>query len=174
MAKKTLLLVRHAKSCWKDFSITDHERPLNGRGKRDAPSMGERLLSRKIIPDTVFSSTAIRAKITAKIICQKIGYPEEKICFLDKLYHAEAKDLLSHILQLQDRFESAMLVGHNPGMTDLAANKWNIPISNLPTCGILEISFATRSRNEVSVKTIHSTCFDFPKNSSLKPKFFKG
>ena len=106
--------------------------------KRDAPSMGERLLSRKIIPDTVFSSTAIRAKITAKIICQKIGYPEEKICFLDKLYHAEAKDLLSHILQLQDRFESAMLVGHNPGMTDLAANKWNIPISNLPTCGILK------------------------------------
>ena len=171
MAKKTLLLVRHAKSCWKDFSITDHERPLNGRGKRDAPSMGERLLSRKIIPDAVFSSTAIRAKLTAKIICQKIGYPEEKINFLRSIYHANTKELLEHILQIPQYNESAMIIGHNPSLTMLLYSEWGIPISDLPTAGIVEIIFNSKTWNYLSKKSISEANHDFPKN--LNSTFIK-
>lgn len=163
---KTLFLVRHAKSSWKDLTIDDHERPLNKRGKENAPMMGERLKKRQKMPDLIFSSTALRAKATANCICEKINFPIIKITFLRDLYHASPNRLFDYISQTPDQADSIMLFGHNPGLTELAVNQWNIPISNLPTCGILQIQFESDSWKLVGKERISSTTFDYPKNPS--------
>lgn len=161
---KTLFLVRHAKSSWKDLTIDDHDRPLNKRGKENAPMMGERLKKRQIMPDLIFCSTALRAKTTANCICKKINFPIIKITFLRDLYHASPNRLFDYISQTPDQADSIMFFGHNPGLTELAVNQWNIPILNLPTCGILEIQFKSDSWKLVGKASISSTTFDYPKN----------
>lgn len=163
---KTLFLVRHAKSSWKDVTIDDHDRPLNKRGKQNAPMMGERLKKRRIMPDLIFSSTALRAKATATCICKKINFPIIKITFLRELYHASANRLFDYISQAPDPANSIMFFGHNPGLTELAVIQWNIPILNLPTCGILEVNFKSDSWKLVGKERISLTTFDYPKNPS--------
>jgi len=162
----TLFLIRHAKSSWKDVTIHDHDRPLNKRGKENAPRMGDRLKKRLIMPDLIFSSTALRAKATAKCIGKKINFPIIKITFLRELYHASPNRLFDCISQAPDQADSIMFFGHNPGLTELAVNQWNIPILNLPTCGILKIQFKSDSWKLVGKERISSTTFDYPKNPS--------
>ena len=82
---KRLFLVRHAKSSWDDPSLDDMDRPLNNRGKRNAPEMGIRLRKQGIIPDLLISSPAKRAHTTAKSISEEIGYPKKKIVIDDRL-----------------------------------------------------------------------------------------
>ena len=163
---KTLFLIRHAKSSWKDVTIHDHDRPLNKRGKENAPRMGDRLKKRQKMPDLIFSSTALRAKATAKCIGKKINFPIIKITFLRELYHASPNRLFDCISQAPDQADSIMFFGHNPGLTELAVNQWNIPILNLPTCGILKIQFKSDSWKLVGKERISSTTFDYPKNPS--------
>ena len=116
---KTLLLLRHAKSSWKDDSITDHERPLNKRGKKTAPLMGHLLRENNLVPELIVSSTAVRARTTAEAAAEACGYPGEVIV-TDELYLATAGEILKYA---QDRTEATlgriMLVGHNPGMEEL-------------------------------------------------------
>ena len=83
---KELILVRHAKSSWKDASVYDHERPLNKRGKRDAPEMGARLKLRGCEPDLIVSSSAVRALETARTVAGEIGYPLGRIVVDERLY----------------------------------------------------------------------------------------
>ena len=85
---KTVILVRHAKSSWKDSSLKDYDRPLNKRGKRDAPFMGKKIREREILPDLILSSPAKRARKTAIRVAEEIGYPKEKIQYDDKMYHS--------------------------------------------------------------------------------------
>ena len=162
----TLFLIRHAKSSWKDVTIHDHDRPLNKRGKENAPRMGDRLKKRLIMPDLIFSSTALRAKATANCIGKKINFPIIKITFLRELYHASPNRLFDCISQAPDQADSIMFFGHNPGLTELAVIQWNIPILNLPTCGILKIQFKSDSWKLVGKERISSTTFDYPKNPS--------
>jgi len=162
----TLFLIRHAKSSWKDVTIHDHDRPLNKRGKENAPRMGDRLKKRLIMPDLIFSSTALRAKATANCIGKKINFPIIKITFLRELYHASPNRLFDCISQAPDQADSIMFFGHNPGLTELAVNQWNIPILNLPTCGILKIQFKSDSWKLVGKERISLTTFDYPKNPS--------
>ena len=117
---KTLYLIRHAKSSWKHPELTDFERPLNKRGRSDAPKMGRLLEKRKIIPDVFISSPAIRAAMTARIIADKLNYPLSDIQYADQIYEANAQELYDIIAGTDDQYSSAMLVGHNPGMTFLA------------------------------------------------------
>src|SRR5437899_10475758 len=91
---KTLFLVRHAKSSWDDTALPDKDRPLNDRGKRDAPKMGERLAKRDVKPDLILSSPARRALTTAEIIAKKLDYKRKDIVADDRLYAGEADDLL--------------------------------------------------------------------------------
>src|SRR5687767_13361052 len=117
---KALFLVRHAKSSRDDTAMPDKDRPLNDRGKRDAPKMGERLAKRDAKPDLVLSSPATRALKTAEIIAKKLDYKRKDIVVDDRLYTVTADDLLDVIRKLGDKLERVMVFGHNPELTELA------------------------------------------------------
>jgi phosphohistidine phosphatase len=112
---KKLLLMRHAKSSWKQKNLADIERPLNARGEKDAPVMGRLLRKKDILPDLIISSPAVRARLTAEEVGKKSHYPKD-ILFVDKLYMAEAPDILDTISTLPDDLETVLLIGHNPGL----------------------------------------------------------
>ena len=116
---KNLMLLRHAKSSWKDAEVPDHERPLNKRGKKTAPQMGRLLSTEGLVPDLILSSTAVRARETAKAVA-KASSCKGSIELLDSLYLATAGKLLSEAQShTPDSVGRLLLVGHNPGMEDL-------------------------------------------------------
>ena len=157
-----MILVRHAKSSWKHPGLPDRLRPLNKRGQHDAPVMGKRLAKREITPDLIVSSPAARAMATAESIAREIGHPEEEIRADERLYGASAFELLEIIQELDDALEHVMLIGHNPGLTDLA-NDLGCDIDNIPTCGIVEMEFDTDSWAHVDDVDPACVDFDYPK-----------
>lgn len=136
---KTLTLVRHAKSSWSNASLGDRKRPLNKRGKRDAPIMGRRIAEHGIRPSLILSSPAKRAWTTAKIIAQEISYPLEFLQREDGLYLASLHDFLDVLVAQDPEFNSIMVVGHNPGMTDFANYLSPGLTGNLPTAGVVSV-----------------------------------
>lgn len=163
---KKLYLVRHAKSSWDDPSLDDIDRPLNQRGKKDAPEMGERLNKQKIFPDLLVSSPGKRARSTAKKIAKKIGYPKKDILIDDALYHGSDDMLIEIVKKLPDSVQSAMLFGHNPGFTSFANQLCNINIYNIPTAGIVAIDFHTENWEDVEYGKGELVFFDYPKKQS--------
>lgn len=118
---KTLLLLRHAKSSWKDSSLADHERPLNRRGRTAAPRMGLLLSELQLVPDQAVCSTAVRATSTCKLVCEACRY-DGKVVHLDELYLATAGELLRAAETHGARRTSTLLmVAHNPGMESLVS-----------------------------------------------------
>src|SRR3954463_15885238 len=115
---KTLLLLRHAKSSWKDSDIDDHERPLNKRGKKDAPRMGRLLLDEGLVPDLIVSSSAKRCRRTADEVMGASSYRGEARITGD-LYEADGNKLREFLTTLDDRFNRVLLIAHNPGMEQL-------------------------------------------------------
>ncbi len=160
---KTLLLVRHAKSSWKDPTLADCDRPLNNRGMRDAPRMGRRLADRQVRLDLMVSSPALRAMSTAQAIAAEIGYPAKDIVVEQSVYHGGAVDLLRLVHQLDDAVNCAMLLGHNPELTTLVNQLARCSIDNVPTCGIAEITFAATSWREIGEIGGQLVEFDYPK-----------
>lgn len=112
---KTLLVLRHAKSSWKDGDLSDHDRPLNDRGKRDAARMGRLLRELALIPDLVVTSTARRARATAKAVARAAGFAGE-IDDRDDLYAADPETILHVTSAFPDAAARILLVGHNPGL----------------------------------------------------------
>lgn len=163
---KRLFLVRHAKSSWDDPSLDDIDRPLNNRGKKNAPEMGIRLRKQGIIPDLLISSPAKRAFSTAKKISEAIGYPNKSIEIDDRLYHGSSNSMLAIIHQLKEKINSVMLFGHNPGFTDFANTLCGINIYNIPTAGIVAIDFGVDSWAEVDYNIGELVFFDYPKKIS--------
>lgn len=135
---KYLYLLRHAKSNWKDLSVNDFNRPLNKRGKNDAPNMGKFLNNRNVRVDLIISSSAKRTKETSRVIAEKIGY-KNQIIFDENIYEATFEKLLSIIKNLDTNLNKVMIVGHNPGLTDLVNYLVDIEIDNIPTCGVAAI-----------------------------------
>lgn len=115
---KTLLLMRHAKSSWKTEAISDHERPLNRRGRRAANQMADFLQNRNLIPSIVLSSTAVRAEMTSRLLLEKWSNDVELTLF-DSLYHAPPDAYLDAIAACIPTRQIVMCVGHNPGMEEL-------------------------------------------------------
>ena len=134
-----LTLLRHAKSSWSEPGLADFDRPLNKRGRHDAPLMGELLVEQNISPQLIISSDARRARTTAKLVAQKLGYEQERIEFSHALYLATPRTLLNVMLEHAGDFDHIMLVAHNPGLTDLANRLSNARIDNLPTCGVFMV-----------------------------------
>ena len=115
---KTLLVLRHAKSSWKHPHLADHDRPLNKRGKRDAPRMGRLILERELVPDLILTSSAARARNTALAVAEVCGHASE-VRVLRELYLAEPEDHAGMLTSLPDEYGSVMVVGHNPGVEEL-------------------------------------------------------
>jgi phosphohistidine phosphatase len=136
---KILTIVRHAKSSWKDTSLSDRKRPLNTRGERDAPVMGRRIHEHGIRPSLIITSPAKRAWTTAKIIAREIHYPLEFLQREDGLYLASLDEILDTIVAQDNGFNNLMIVGHNPGLTDFA--NFLVPglTNNLPTAGVVSV-----------------------------------
>jgi phosphohistidine phosphatase len=161
---KTLTLVRHAKSSWKDSSLADRDRPLNKRGKRDAPEMGRRIVAAGIRPSLIVSSPAVRAWTTAKVIASEIGYPREFLQRDSALYLASVNGILDVIASQDTGFNSLMLVGHNPGFTDFA--NYLVPglTNNVPTAGVVSVELDTDEWTLYDKPGTELLLYDFPKN----------
>jgi phosphohistidine phosphatase len=161
---KTLTLVRHAKSSWKDSSLSDRDRPLSKRGKRDAPEMGRRLAAAGIRPSLIVSSPAVRAWSTAKIIADEIGYPREFLQRDSALYLASVNGILDVIVSQDAGFNNLMLVGHNPGFTDFA--NYLVPglTNNMPTAGVVSVELDTDDWSLYDKPDVELLLHDFPKN----------
>ena len=160
---KTLYLFRHAKSSLKYPSLDDFERPLNKRGRKSAPFMGEILKKSKVAPDLVLSSPANRAAMTARIIADCINYPLENIRYSETIY-GSSEDALIHVIEsIDDAVNKAMLIGHNPALTDLANYIGNQPISNIPTCGVCCLDLDIPSWAKIGKNCGKISFFEYPK-----------
>ncbi|WP_082600436.1 histidine phosphatase family protein [Agromyces sp. Root81] len=149
---KTLVLMRHATSSWDSPGLPDHDRPLNERGRQDAPRMGRRLVERGIDPDLIISSTAERARSTAALVAAELGTPARRVVTDERLYAASVETMLRVIRSLDDRLSSAMLVGHNPEMTELAT-RFSRTAEAMPTAAIAVFTFDAASWADVRTAT---------------------
>jgi phosphohistidine phosphatase len=159
---KTLVLIRHAKSDWSDFSVRDFDRKLNARGKRDAPIMGQRLAERHIQPDAFTVSTACRAKATARLMAPALGFSFADINWKDELYLSSPSTMKSVIRQTADHVRTLALLAHNPGITELVCQLANTDIGNVPTCGVITLELPVDCWSEVSNRA-RLLDFDYPK-----------
>lgn len=160
--KRTLILVRHAKSSWDAIDLSDTERPLADRGKRDAPMMGKRLAKQPVKPDLILSSPARRAFATAEIIANELGYKAKDIVVDDRLYATDAGTLLAVIGGLKDKLKCVMLFGHNPEFSELA-HRLSGEITLLPTCAVAQFMFETKSWANIDEAKPADVVLDCPK-----------
>ncbi len=168
---KTLILVRHAKSSWKDESLSDLERSLNERGKRDAPRMAARLVERGIKPDLLLCSPAKRARKTATALIEAQKLADASIEYQDSIYAANPNELLALIHQQPDDVQTLMMVGHNPSFSELANLLTPRAPENLPTCGIAEIELDIAVWRDAGAGCGTLVCYDFPKNTGEPIRF---
>ena len=160
---KQLYLIRHAKSSWSDPSLADFDRPLNKRGKRDAPFMGKRLASLGICPELMVSSPAKRARKTAGIIAKQMGYDTGNIKFFDEIYTSDLMRLLAVIQKTDQAVNSLALVGHNYVLTEIAEWLTDKTLVNVPTAGIVSIQFTIDNWEQVGQGEGTLVFFDYPK-----------
>jgi phosphohistidine phosphatase len=165
---KKLFVVRHAKSSWDNPSLDDIDRPLNKRGKRNAPEMGQRLAQRDVMPDLMLSSPAKRALSTAKRIAKEISYPKEKIVVDDRIYHGTNQEVIDVLREQENALTTIMIFGHNPGFTDLVNHLSDSSIYNIPTCGLAEIDFDIVSWEDIGKSKGQLIEFDYPKKISAE------
>ena len=162
---KTLLLIRHAKSDWGDPSLSDFDRPLNGRGKSDAPVMAHRLLDKNIFIDAFISSPANRAKKTAGIFAKEYKRDKDEIIFRDELYAAPENVFYDVIVTADNKFKSIAIFSHNPGLTDFANLLTSTRVDNIPTCGIFAIRAKCDKWKNFKDAEKEFWFFDYPKAS---------
>jgi phosphohistidine phosphatase len=160
---KTLFLLRHAKSSWDDPSLDDIDRPLNKRGKRDAPEMGRRLAEYGVKPEIIVSSPALRAFKTAEKVSEGLGFEKKDILIDERVYSWDSDAVLNVINSLDDKYKSAMIVFHNPAITDLVNELSDARIDNVPTCGLATVSFDTDKWSAVKKGKGKLLSFDYPK-----------
>jgi len=148
---KTLLLMRHAKSSWKDQDLKDRKRPLSKRGKRNAPQMGELLQEKELLPQLILASSALRARQTAELFAEASKYQGD-IRYLDDLYMAEADEYLDELKKLPDDLERVMIIGHNPGLESLLPMLTG-RVESLPTAAIAHMTLPISNWKELNKKT---------------------
>lgn len=158
-----LFLCRHAKSSWSEPGLADKERPLNERGKNDAPLMGNILKNKQEFPDLIISSPAKRALKTAKIIAEKLDYKTKNIEVNKNLYMAGINEFIDVISHINKEHKNVMLFSHNYGITDFANYISNSDIQNIPTCGIVKISFVIKNWQEIQNTKGNLQYFIYPK-----------
>lgn len=144
-----LTLVRHAKSSWDDPAIADFERPLNARGRRDAPAMATRVAGLARRPERIVSSPALRAISTAHVFAGALGLPPERIELQPRIYDASRATLAEVVRGLDPGARHVMLFGHNPGFSELAHWLAACPFGEMPTCAVAGFELGVGSWREV-------------------------
>lgn len=164
---KRLTLIRHAKSDWRDVSLSDFDRPLNGRGKKTAPMMGQRMFKRGDIPDLLLSSPAKRAAKTARLMARELAVAKEEIVYRAEIFEAKMATLVGLLGELSEPGpEHVALIGHNPALSELAewlcadAPDW------LPTCAVLTLDLDIDSWENIKQGCGQILHYDFPKKSA--------
>jgi phosphohistidine phosphatase len=149
---KTLLVLRHAKSSRKDPALSDHERPLNERGRRDGPRMGAFVREQRLTPDVIISSDAARARLTAEAVAEAAHY-EGEILLDPDLYMASPADIISVLRAVRKtKAETVMIVGHNPGLEGLVAQLTGEE-PQLPTAAVAQVALPIDHWADLKVST---------------------
>ena len=162
---RRLTLVRHAKSDWSLPGQPDWDRPINRRGQRDAPEMARRLRARKLKPDLILTSPAVRALTTASIMARELKVPVAQVRQDERLYLAGPVEMHAVIRELGGTSRHLMVFGHNPGITDFA-NRLSAgdQIDNMPTCAIFTAEFDVGGWADLDWQSGQEAEFDYPKN----------
>jgi phosphohistidine phosphatase len=160
---KQLLLIRHAKSSWDDPSQPDFERPLNDRGKKDAPEMAKRLSGKKIKPELFVSSPARRAKKTAIVFAKEFDEKKDEVILKEELYMGSEEAFMSVITSMKNKYDTIAIFSHNPGITDFANSLTDARIDNIPTCGVFAVKADTDDWSKFADAKKEFWFFDYPK-----------
>ena len=161
---KRLIVVRHAKSSWSESDKNDHDRPLNSRGKKDAPEMAKRLRKRGIKVDLFLSSTALRARTTAQYFADEYDFSKKDIVLEEKLYLAPAEAYYEVLSKLDDKYDTVAVFGHNPGITEFANTLSLVHIDDMPTCAVYAVAADTKDWASFKKAGKDFLFFDYPKN----------
>lgn len=164
---KTIYLIRHAKSSWSEIGMSDFDRPLNKRGKKDLPFMAKRLKEFGIKPDLILSSPAKRAKKTTKEIAQTIGYDEKKVVYQEALYDSSYTNYRYLLDSLDEDINSIFIIGHNPTLTDVGEKLSGAILTNIPTCSIVAMEFEVDSFKDITEESGKILFFDYPKKHDI-------
>ena len=148
---KTLLILRHAKSSWNYPELSDYDRPLNRRGKRDAPRMGAHLREHGLIPDRILTSSAKRARKTANKVAKACGYTG-KVKKLDAFYDTVAGVIYETLQTLPDKYQRVMVVGHNPTMEQLVGSLTG-QFRQMPTAALAHIELPIQRWEALNLHT---------------------
>lgn len=149
---KTLLLMRHAKSSWKDDKLSDHERPLKKRGKKDAKLIAKEIKKNDLIPDLILSSSAARAKETVKVLADALNY-KGKTKFIDELYMGEPQDFINALKDVDNKYNTVLVVGHNPGL-EAYLQIIDGEIEAVPTGGLGYLVLVMDDWKDISLETM--------------------
>jgi len=156
-------IVRHAKSSWSHPDLNDHDRPLNKRGERDAPIMAQKVNDLFGIPDLLLSSTANRALTTASVFKEIMAVENLSLNTSGSLYHASEQDILERVAMIDPNVKSALVFGHNPGMTYFANSFKGDFIDNVPTCGVVILESEAKTWMEFDRTNTKRIAFIYPK-----------
>ncbi len=158
---KTIVLIRHAKSSWKDLGLNDFDRPLNKRGKKDAPIIAEHLKKQNIHLEKIFSSAAKRAKKTAEVFSETLAVEVE---FFRELYGVSIEELTEFINKHLKQYDTIAIVSHNPELTELSNHLSDQYIENIPTSGYVLLECCG---NQLVQKNCKVLDFVYPKREDI-------
>jgi phosphohistidine phosphatase len=161
---KTLLIVRHAKSSWDNADTSDIDRPLNERGKRDAPVMAMRLIEAGARIDLFVSSPAKRARQTAESFIREFGKKEKAIRFIPGLYHAQVPVFKDVVAGLEEEYSSVAIFSHNPGITAFVNTLTSVSLDNMPTCAVFAVTSPAERWVDFFMAGPVFWFFDYPKS----------
>ena len=161
---KTLYIMRHAKSSWKFEELSDHDRPLNKRGRTDAPLMGQELAANNAKLQLILSSPAVRALTTATLVARELNYDSDGISVDDRMYGASAKELLKIAHEAPANVDSMMMVGHNESISEFANLLSPKHVASMPTAGVVALRFDCESWQEIKRDNAELLFYDVPKN----------
>jgi phosphohistidine phosphatase len=160
---RRLTLVRHAKSSWDYAELSDFERPLNTRGRRDAPAMARRLAGELEKPLRLVSSPALRAITTAHAFAGALGLDHTAIRIEPRIYEATRGALFAIAQELDDADTHVLLFGHNPGFTELAQLLAPCTFGEMPTCAVATLGFDLKHWRELQPHSGTLLRYEFPK-----------
>ena len=162
---KTLIIIRHSKSSWKDHSLSDFDRPLNKRGKKDAKKMSSELSEKIKKVDLLLSSSSKRTTQTSNYFLDSIDVRSN--IFSENLYYSSSDLIFDFVLKINNKYNKTIIVGHNPGLTNIVNKLTNLKLDNLPTSGIVIIVFDVDNWKKINYKSGLVEWIKFPKDLKL-------